>query len=85
MRLDILSPNPPTGGSLLPVVVLLVSLLTYLGIRFLFDPLHHVPGPLLAKFTNLWYARQTHLGTFHQTNIKLHQMHGQSLGQKVIT
>lgn len=35
-----------------------------------------IPGPVLARFTNLWYLWQMKRGDFHHTNIRLHQENG---------
>lgn len=62
--------------------------LIYLGvavlvIRFLVSlinsPSLFIPGPALARFTNLWYLWQMKRGDFHHTNIKLHKTSGKYL------
>ncbi|OTA56064.1 putative cytochrome P450 [Hypoxylon sp. EC38] len=35
-----------------------------------------IPGPVLAKFTRLWYAWQQYGNNFHWTNVKLHRQNG---------
>lgn len=37
-----------------------------------------MPGPLLAKYTRLWYAWQQYGDNFHWTNVKLHRKMGKS-------
>lgn len=34
------------------------------------------PGPLLARYSNLWLAKAMASGTFEETNIELHRKHG---------
>ncbi|RYC86291.1 hypothetical protein BFJ63_vAg10815 [Fusarium oxysporum f. sp. narcissi] len=38
--------------------------------------LRDIPGPLLARFSRLWYLYQAYVGDFHLKNIELHQKHG---------
>ncbi|CAG8138182.1 unnamed protein product [Penicillium salamii] len=49
-------------------------------IRFLItlikSPRLAIPGPILGRFTNLWYLWQMKRGDFHYTNIKLHEKNG---------
>ncbi|KAL9116115.1 MAG: hypothetical protein Q9227_000484 [Pyrenula ochraceoflavens] len=40
------------------------------------SPLRSVPGPLLARFTRLWYIKALYPANFEQTNIKLHRKYG---------
>ncbi|KAJ6443734.1 tat pathway signal sequence [Purpureocillium lavendulum] len=40
------------------------------------SPLRTVPGPLLAKFTDLWYFWNVRQGSFEQTNLQLHSTYG---------
>lgn len=42
----------------------------------LIDPLRSVPGPLLARFTRLWYIYKIYKGDFERTNINLHKRYG---------
>lgn len=34
------------------------------------------PGPMLARFTNVWQAYQMSRGDFHKLNVELHRKHG---------
>lgn len=34
------------------------------------------PGPMIARFTNVWQAYQMNKGNIHKLNIELHQKHG---------
>lgn len=45
-------------------------------VLWLIDPLRSVPGPLLARFTRLWYLYQIYKGDFERTNIDLHKKYG---------
>ncbi|KAJ3537179.1 hypothetical protein NM208_g6421 [Fusarium decemcellulare] len=44
--------------------------------QILVSPLASVPGPWLARFTDLWYVWRISRGHFEQDNIALHQKHG---------
>jgi hypothetical protein len=51
----------------------------YLGyciLQSILDPLRQIPGPLLARFTRLWYVWQVYKGTVHTTNVNLHEKYG---------
>ncbi|KXH69317.1 cytochrome P450 [Colletotrichum salicis] len=63
--------------------VLLVVLALLIGAQLLAKiyrgfagPLASVPGPFLARFTDLWYAWRIHQGRFEVDNIELHQKYG---------
>jgi hypothetical protein len=45
-------------------------------VRALLHPLRDVPGPVLARFTRLWYLRAVNKGNFEMKNIELHRTHG---------
>ena len=62
----------------LPLVFTSCLLVWYfrLLIHALFSPLRSVSGPLLARFTRLWYFQQVYTGRFPWTNIELHKKHG---------
>ncbi|KAM6518593.1 hypothetical protein FSOLCH5_007356 [Fusarium solani] len=42
----------------------------------LFSPLKNVPGPTLARFTDLWYLNRVSKGHFERDNINLHRQYG---------
>ncbi|KAM0241478.1 hypothetical protein ACHAP5_007517 [Fusarium lateritium] len=42
----------------------------------LFSPLKNVPGPILARFTDLWYVNRVRKGQFERDNIALHRKYG---------
>lgn len=46
--------------------------------RTFFSRLASVPGPFLARFTDLWYAYRMYLGYFERDNLALHKKHGTS-------
>jgi hypothetical protein len=61
----------------LATVGVAVSLLiTYHALQYVRDPLRDVPGPLIARFTRLWYLLEIYRGHYEQTNIKLHNKYG---------
>ncbi|EEU36767.1 uncharacterized protein NECHADRAFT_88923 [Fusarium vanettenii 77-13-4] len=60
---------------LAPALLLAVQLLIRLY-QILASPLASVPGPWLARFTDLWYAWRINRGQFERDNIALHQKHG---------
>ena len=45
-------------------------------LRTLFSPLRSIPGPLAARFTDLWYWWRAHKGGFEWDNIELHRKYG---------
>lgn len=58
-------------------VALLASLsLLYALLVALFSPLRKVPGPLAARFTNLFYLNRVRHGRFHYENSILHRKYG---------
>lgn len=42
----------------------------------LIDPLRHIPGPFLARFTRAWYFWEIYKGSFERTNQQLHSRYG---------
>ena len=59
--------------------IALLSFVIYLGytvLRATLDPLRHVPGPLITRFTRLWYVWHVYRGRVHYTNIDLHKKYG---------
>ncbi|KAF7898938.1 uncharacterized protein EAF01_008151 [Botrytis porri] len=40
------------------------------------DPLRHIPGPFLARFTRVWYCWEIYKGDFERTNQQLHTRYG---------
>ncbi|TGO13465.1 hypothetical protein BTUL_0069g00320 [Botrytis tulipae] len=40
------------------------------------DPLRHIPGPFLARFTRAWYFWKIYEGNFERTNKQLHNRYG---------
>jgi len=53
-----------------------VALLSILVINYLRNPLRNVPGPFLAKFTNLWLVYQIRKGSMHRKIVELHEQYG---------
>lgn len=46
------------------------------AVQQLSAPDRALPGPWVARFTKLWYLHQVRTGTFHHTNITLHEKYG---------
>jgi hypothetical protein len=46
--------------------------------RIVVSPLKNVPGPSLARLTNLWYLFELKKGKFAYANIELHKRYGMS-------
>jgi len=44
--------------------------------RAFFSGLASVPGPLLARFTDLWYTFRIYCGHFEKDSLELHKKHG---------
>ncbi|OBT80300.1 hypothetical protein VF21_00724 [Pseudogymnoascus sp. 05NY08] len=61
-------------GSVLPLGAGLY--VVYNLVLWLIDPLRCVPGPLLARFTRLWYLYKIYKGDFEKTNVSLHKKYG---------
>lgn len=61
-------------GSILPLGASLYIL--FCLVLWFIDPLRSVPGPLLARFTRLWYLYKIYKGNFERTNINLHKKYG---------
>jgi len=51
-------------------------LITKLVWDIFLSPLRTVPGPLLAKITNLWRAYHTHRGHVDLKHVELHRKYG---------
>jgi cytochrome P450 len=58
------------------ISLILTSTLAYLLYTLLFHPLRALPGPLLARFTNLWLVWHTRKGTAHRFLPSLHAQYG---------
>lgn len=56
--------------------VLVAALLAYYFISYLTSPLKDIPGPSLAKFTNLWRVHDYIHLISPETQKKLHAKHG---------
>ena len=44
--------------------------------RYFTSPLRSVPGPFVARFTDLWYLKQVQDGCFEKVNRELHKKYG---------
>lgn len=55
---------------------LLALYILYTFVAPLFSPLRKIPGPLAARFTNLWYLKHVNKGDFHHENTALHRKYG---------
>ncbi|KAM5343954.1 hypothetical protein ACJ41O_012491 [Fusarium nematophilum] len=58
-----------------PALLIAVQILIKLY-QSLVSPLASVPGPFLARFTDLWYVWRINKGYFERDNISLHQKYG---------
>ena len=58
----------------LPVVAF--AFIAHLLLRALLSPLRHIPGPFLARFTDLWYFWNVRKGSFEEVNLDLHRKYG---------
>lgn len=57
--------------------LILLALVVCVGVGFLYrHPLRSVPGPLLARFTDLWYLSKVRHGNFQIENRHLHARFG---------
>lgn len=59
----------------IPALLIVVKLFAKIY-QILSSPLISVPGPWLARFTDLWYIWRIHKGQFERDNIALHQKYG---------
>ncbi|KAF4863607.1 Pisatin demethylase [Colletotrichum siamense] len=66
-------PLPPLWWAI-PFALLAVFL--YRIISAVRDPLRHIPGPFLARFTRLWLFRQYCRADYEKTDRKLHDKYG---------
>jgi hypothetical protein len=62
--------SPTTLGFLLAVILVITIW------RAFFTRLASVPGPLVARFTDLWYAYHIYRGRFEKHNLELHKKYG---------
>lgn len=51
--------------------------------RALISPLKAVPGPFLARFTDLWYLWRLYQGQFEEENLLLHEKYGRVMEPKI--
>lgn len=58
------------------VAILLLGIIVYQIYQFTIDPLRSVPGPFVARFTQLWEAYHVSKGHFEQVEIQLHKRYG---------
>lgn len=63
---------------ILAAAALVILFLVLTILQVILSPLRGVPGPIVARFTRLWYLRKVWKGSFHKDNIKLHERHGKS-------
>ncbi|KAF2141537.1 uncharacterized protein K452DRAFT_250217 [Aplosporella prunicola CBS 121167] len=78
MALLSLLPSDALRPQTLALAILAIIALTLLRATLfaLLSPQRSVPGPLLARFSRLWYLAQILRADFHTTNIALHARHG---------
>jgi hypothetical protein len=58
------------------VAVALAARILFPCLRTIFLPLRNVPGPIAARFTDLWYLWRVRKGSFEHDNIELHKKYG---------
>lgn len=70
--------------ALVCVTAVLLSVILW---RFYTSPLKSIPGPFLAKFTNLWRLIDVYRGSAHLTHIHLHRRYGSAvrIGPNVVS
>jgi hypothetical protein len=56
--------------------VALVARILFPFLKAVSSPLRDVPGPIAARFTDLWYLWRVKGGSFEHDNIELHRKHG---------
>lgn len=64
------------GQLALLVPILLFSHLVWFYVQ---SPLKHIPGPFLARFTNIWRLMIQMTGRSHRTQSRLHERHGSAV------
>src|SRR5947207_14637470 len=69
-------PSQSTSSCHLPLSPSYCFLFLYVAYFAITSPLRYVPGPFLARFTQLWYLWRVHNGHFEQGNIDLHHKYG---------
>jgi cytochrome P450 len=57
--------------------VALLARILFPFFRTYFSPLRSVPGPIAARFTDLWYLWRVRKGRFEWDNIELHRKYGE--------
>lgn len=68
-----------SSGGLQAIVALAVALgllIVFPVCRAVLSPQRKVPGPFLARFTNLWYLWRLYEGHFEEENLALHERYG---------
>lgn len=58
------------------VALFLAYIISTIIYRIFFHPLHKIPGPFVAKFTELWRTRKYFGGNWHQDILDLHRQYG---------
>lgn len=58
------------------LTITLTYTITTIIYRLFFHPLRKVPGPFLAKFTELWRTGKYFAGDWHDEILKLHRQYG---------
>jgi hypothetical protein len=81
VRLQLLSRKSAPTVMTLHSIALGLAILAGLGLIYallvaLFSPLRRVPGPVAARFTNLFYLNRVRYGHFHYENKTLHHKYG---------
>lgn len=65
-RQDMLQYAPLFGAAILSILI----------INYFRNPLRNIPGPFLAKFSNLWLVYHIRQGHMHRKIIEVHEKYG---------
>ncbi|KAL4953679.1 cytochrome P450 [Aspergillus filifer] len=61
----------------IPLILLAIAVYAlFLVTDYIRDPLKSVPGPIVARYTRLWWFFKVKQGDFHRENIYLHRKYG---------
>lgn len=60
-------------------LAVLILLFSYIFGLYVQSPLKHIPGPFLARFTNIWRLADQLTGRSHRTQARLHERYGSAV------
>lgn len=75
------------NGSFVLITLFLCSIVSKIAWELFFSPLRHFPGPVAAKFTNIYRAFTVYLGAMDETQRNWHRDYGVAvrIGPKTIS